>query len=296
VNRRTVLHETLAQLDFDGAGSRLPVTVAGVRVDLLTRNPRLYARMERYFSAFQGLGGEPGECQAEVSLEPIADESLWDDADPEFHLDGTKVVQRDFAAKRLTPQRAVARVTAELDDSIHNLLRWFLPSTLLGNGCLLMHGAGVVKDGQGYVFFGQSGAGKSTTISLITSSDPHAVPLGDDAVIIQMKGSVPWLHAAPLGSGYTRDAPPAISAPIAGIYSLSQSKEVRLERLSPAEAVAALLASAMSLGFDESLTERFELAEKFARAGVDRLSFRKSSEFWGLILSHGNDKGRDMDV
>jgi hypothetical protein len=289
MNRRARLLELLSQTEFPAAAPRLAIEIAGVRLDLLIADARLMARASAYFEAYRG----EGPAVAELSLAPAFAEELWEDVDPEFRIEGPWVIQRDFAARRLTAraseacaERAVARLAPGIDDAFHNLLRWFLPPLLLRRGAFLLHGAGVVRDGRGYVFFGQSGAGKSTSVSLIVGSDPAAQVLGDDAVIVAVDAEgARWLHSAPLGSGYTREAPPALRAPLARLCALKQDERVASETLAISEAMAALLASAMSVGHGDALEERLDLAERFAREGsrVERLSFTKDPEFWNTI-------------
>ncbi|MCM2323268.1 MAG: hypothetical protein NDJ90_08390 [Oligoflexia bacterium] len=284
------LERELSRLAFENQLPRVPLRIAGVRVDLLSASAAFRTRVESYFRDFRGEGPAEGELR----MEPLSDAeaSLWDDPNPEFEIQNRQVVQRDFAARRLAPspgaamERAVAWAAPELDDAFHNLLRWFTPPLLLRNNAFLLHGAAVIRDGRGYVFFGHSEAGKSTSIALITQADSAALPLGDDGVIIQMKGDVPWVHAAPLGCGYSREAPPAASAPIAGLYALRQSDHDSLEPLAPATAAAALFASAMSVDFEESNEAKLELALRFAstQPGIQRLHFRKNPAFWSLIL------------
>lgn len=277
--------------------------MAGVRIDLLSASPAFLSRAGEYFSGFLGSGSPEGELRAEPLTLP-GTPGLWEDDDPEFDVRAPRVIQRDFAARRLspepgggsvpaesgmTPERAVAWVSPGLDDAFHNLLRWFVPPLLLKKSAFLLHGAAVVRDGRGYVFFGHSEAGKSTSVALITGSDPGAIPLGDDGVIVQMREqdgrSVPWVHAAPLGCGYSRAAPPALSAPIAGFYSLAQDETDRIEGLPASSGALALFASAMSVDFGEENEAKLALAHRFAAAapGIRRLHFRKSAEFWNLV-------------
>lgn len=295
--RRDILANRLLDslhLSQTPGATRLPISIASVRFDLTTSDQALAMRLREYFSSYLATGPAQAELRLE-SLAPPADcPELWDDEDAEFHVDCEQVIQRDFAARRVTRRetggidRGIALVNAEIDDSFHNLLRWFAPRVLLAHRCLLLHGAGLIRDQQGYVFFGQSGAGKSTTTGLITSSDPEAIPLGDDAVIIRISSQgVPILHSAPLGCGYTRAAPPALSAPLVGLFNLRQSAESRIEPLSASQGVAALLASAMNTAPDEALEPRFDLATDFAASDcrIDALHFSLSPTFWRLVLA-----------
>lgn len=290
--RRSELLAKVSRLQFPLNGDtdtiRIPLAIAGVRFDFLTSSSSLAKQVTDYFASYVASG----PALAEIYAEPLDQPELWDDTDPEFHVHGKQVVQRDFAAIRMeqsgaSMEQGLALVAPDLDDALHNLLRWFLPRVFLKQGIFLLHGAGVVRDGKGYVFFGHSGAGKSTTVSMIRESDHETAILGDDAIIIQMKNaeSQPMMYSAPLGCGYTRLAPLDISAPLAGLFSLQQDRMHEVRPLTYSEGIATLLASAMSVRFDDSLEDRIALASRFAfsSCGIKRLHFKRDPEFWELI-------------
>lgn len=265
---------------------KVSVELARVRIDLLTREERLADRLRSYFREYLVSGC----AEHEIVLEAVsADErcpGLWKDEDAEFHCEGALVVQRDFAALR--GKRTLALINADVDDSFHNLLRWFLPTVLVKKRSFLLHGACVVRDGRGYVFFGQSGAGKSTSVSLIHAVDEKVILLGDDVVIIELgEDGAALVHSAPLGCGYARVAPPRMSAPIAGFFRLRQSTLERIASLPLSQAAAALLASAMVASAGDDAERRFELALGFAgsRSPIEELSFCRDPAFWNLVLA-----------
>jgi hypothetical protein len=272
----------------------LSISIASVRFDLTTSDRKLADRLREYFSGYLATGPAQAELRLEPMTPPAECPELWEDEDAEFQVEQEQVIQRDFAAYRVARresggiERAFALVNGELDDSFHNCLRWFAPRVLLANRCFLLHAAGLIRDHEGYVFFGQSGAGKSTATGLITTSDSEAIPLGDDAVIIQAdRQGAPLLHSAPLGCGYTRATPPALSAPLKGLFNLRQAPENRIERLAASQGVAALLASAMNTSAGEALESRFDLAAAFAGSAcrIDALHFALSPTFWRLVLA-----------
>ncbi|MEK6577875.1 MAG: hypothetical protein AABZ55_01495, partial [Bdellovibrionota bacterium] len=140
---------------------------------------------------------------------------------------------------------------------------------------------------RGYVFFGQSGAGKSTTAKLISEADSSAVLLGDDGVIIgATEDGKLFLYSAPLGCGYSRIAPPPLVVPLQGLFALEQSDHHEILDLAPSEGVAALLASAMSVRFSESIEERFQLSLQFS-VEVKKIKFKKDAGFWSMVCLKG---------
>jgi hypothetical protein len=285
--RKTELLGCLENVKAKWHATRYPVEIAGIRIDFISTSVPLLTQIVNLYSAYEGKG----QPVAEIYLEAMDHALLWEDANSEFDIQGPYVVQRDFAAKRVldSVERAVAILPTGLDDSIHNLLRWFMPPLLLKRGAFLMHAAGLVRDGMGYVFFGQSGAGKSTSVGLAVEADREVGVLGDDAVIIQMKhaDAVPKVLTAPFGSGILKISPLPIEVPLKGLYSLQQSERNQVGTIGFAEGVASLLASAMSVRFQDAVDDRISLATRFAfsRIGIRRLYFRKDPDFWNQVVS-----------
>jgi hypothetical protein len=285
--RKTELLGCLEKVEVKWNAHRFPVEIAGVRIDFITRSTELMTQLVNLYSAYEGKG----HPVAEIYLEAMNHAMLWEDPNSDFDIQGPYVVQRDFAAKRVSDsvERAVTLVPTGLDDSIHNLLRWFMPPLLLKRGAFLMHAAGLVRDGFGYVFFGQSGAGKSTSVSLAVAEDREVGILGDDAVIIQMShaDAGPRVLTAPFGSGILKMSPLPIDIPLKGLFSLQQFERTYVGNIGFAEGVASLLASAMSVRFQDAIDERIALATRFAFSpiGIRRLYFKKDPDFWKLIVN-----------
>lgn len=263
-----------------GQNIRIAETVFGIH----TSHAPLAEEIRRYFGDYLTQAAP----DSTLFVEPLALENrhgLWEDDDAEFVCRQDSVVQRDFAARRF-PSGVVARINGEeISDSLLNLLRWAVAEQAPTKGCLLVHAASIVSAERGYVFFGHSGAGKSTTAGLIAESDPGATVLGDDAAILKVNGSDLFLLSAPLGSAYTKEAPPSREVPLAGLFSLEQSSELSLAPLTDSEALSALLASTMMTRFDDFSDERIRLARRLSEGTVHRLRFRKDPSFWPMVLA-----------
>jgi len=133
-----------------------------------------------------------------------------------------------------------------------------------------LHGVGMIVDGRGYLFVGQSGAGKTTTARLwLKESAP--VILSDDRIIVRrdpdgglrMYGT-PWHGEAEICA--------AADAPLAAIYLLEQAPATAIRELEDAEGVARLFACAFppfyhqeSLGFTITFLGTL-LSERVVRA------------------------------
>lgn len=160
-----------------------------------------------------------------------------------------------------------------------------LLSHLLGRGRgVELHSCGVIdKSGRGHLFVGMSGAGKSTTARL-WGSDAAAI-VSDDRVIVREHDGAMWMHGTPWHgeAALSMNA----SAPLAGVYLLTQAPRNALRELRAADAVARLFgctfppfhdaeAVAFTLSFLERITERVPVRE---------LAFTRDARVVELILA-----------
>jgi hypothetical protein len=265
-------------------------SIAGIPVRLSTSDNALAEFWSTHFAEYRTPGAaahaptlraEPARPSAYAGLWP----GIWEDEDPEFRIAQASVFQRDFCALRVAEAEAFAWLAPDQPDATHNALRWFMAPLLLRHQALLLHGAGAIRNSGGYVFFGASGAGKSTAAGWIRAQDPQATVVGDDSVILRLESEVPYLYSAPLGCGYSTEAPPARRARLAGCYHLVQSDAESVRELAPARATALLIASAMFT--EDRWEERARLAERFVRRapGVADLYLRNAPNFWNLVLT-----------
>ena len=155
-----------------------------------------------------------------------------------------------FSEARLcfTPDRAGVRFCL---DNAMMLLYAFRTASLR---TLEMHAAVVVKDGQGFLFLGKSGTGKSTHARQWLGAFDDAWLLNDDNPILRVmdNGEVrvfgsPWSGKTPCYKN--------ASAPVAAIVKLSQAPENTLRRLRLPEAYAYILSSASGLKTERDMAD-----------------------------------------
>lgn len=117
-----------------------------------------------------------------------------------------------------------------------------LVSNLLARGRgIELHACGLSdRDGNGYLFPGQSGAGKSTTACLWSQADAHARVLSDERVILRQRGGRIWMYGTPW-HGDARLAR-ADSAPLTRIFFLARGPQNEVVRQNRAESAARLFA------------------------------------------------------
>ena len=173
------------------------------------------------------------------------------------------------------------------DRIIENFLRVVFAHEILRRGGLLLHGAGVVRDGAAYVFFGPSGSGK-TTVTTLSAGDRI---LSDDLVMILPRGSGFAAFSVPFRGLLTPPSTSDRDYPLAGLFRLVKDTVDRVEPLDGPRAVGELVQSLPFVTDCPGAAPRMlEVASAVAAAApVRRLRFRKDRTFWSAVESAQHD-------
>lgn len=152
--------------------------------------------------------------------------------------------------------------------------------------CILMHTAGIVRNGQSYLFFGHSGSGKTTICKASANKGSKAtnVILNDDLILLEPQGEKWIAHGTPFWNP-TQIKPSNQCAPVAGMYYLIQDKRVYTQKLARAKATAALFSNAPVIPQDPvrsvNLLEMFTQLQSITP--VYELHFLPDNSFWNVI-------------
>ena len=87
---------------------------------------------------------------------------------------------------------------------IENYLRIYSSHLALQRGGVLLHSAGLVIDGEAYIFVGRSNAGKSTLTRKAFQSDTDIIVLSDDLNFIAQKDGQFFAYAVPFTGEFGR--------------------------------------------------------------------------------------------
>lgn len=112
---------------------------------------------------------------------------------------------------------------------------------LAQSGDVMLHASGISLAGDGYVFFGHAGAGKSTLGRLL--ADEHgALLLGEDQIMLRYLDGAFWIYGTPWHEDPARCSPQR--APLRGVFYLDRTQPSGVRALTPARAVSHILQTA----------------------------------------------------
>jgi hypothetical protein len=267
-----------------GKKSALIISIANMAVALETEDEHVAERIRHRYAAFLDPTAAP---RFVITLE-ITPGALFIPPEP-----GPWVIESSYSQDKLTFLSYTERGQVNLQTGvgwlemaptahIENFLRVAYAWLCLQNGGLLLHAAGAIRNGHGFVFFGPSGAGKTTTSRLAART---ADVVSDDLVIIGCDDGRCTLHGVPF-KGELSDAPRANqSAPLVGLYRLRQDTGHYLEPIPRVKAVAELAAASPFIVREPALADRLlEVCSRIAKTvPVQQLHFRRDDGFWKVI-------------
>ncbi|MHB0995346.1 MAG: hypothetical protein ACYC2I_03140 [Elusimicrobiales bacterium] len=104
---------------------------------------------------------------------------------------------------------------APREQTLDAFLRSLISSLLLRSGGMMLHSAGLVKDGRAYLFPGRSGAGKSTLSRLAAAAGAEVI--SDEINMVRREGTRFFVHGSPFWGEMRADGRPG-RWPLGGIY------------------------------------------------------------------------------
>lgn len=206
-------------------------------------------------------------------------------ASPDCHFSGPFVSQRDFFAKKIDDQNFQLISPLEMDDGIFNFLRFVLPWKLLEKNQVLFHSSCVIDENENaYLFFGPSGAGKTTIASLCSGET-----LGDDMNILSFEGQKLQVEGAALGQRFFSKKSFGKKFPVVAAFWLNQGPSFAHQLFDGGE-LKYLLSSFANLFWDQMDQEKY--SDVFALAAqikssipIYDLTFSKTEEVWSYVQS-----------
>ncbi len=169
--------------------------------------------------------------------------------------------------------RAHVYVTEFFDALEFPLGELLFNALLTRRGGIEVHACGVIEHGEGTVFLGNSGDGKTTTARLWQSAAPGVELVSDDRVILRPHDGVWWMYGSPWHG--EAEICSTARAPLRRIFALHKAPLNAIELLAPAQAAARILACAFPPFHDAAgLAAVVDIAASVAAAvPVARFSF-----------------------
>jgi hypothetical protein len=165
--------------------------------------------------------------------------------------------------------------------SVDAMLRIVHSIVLAREGGFLLHAAGGIRNGRGYLFSGVSGAGKTTLARL---APPEVRLLTDEISYVRRESEGYRVYGTPF-SGELGLKGMDISAPLAAVYLIAHGSGNRLERIPPVKAAARLLRNTLFFARDPELVAAVfaGVCDLAARVAVYHLEFVPDSKVWGMV-------------
>ena len=212
----------------------------------------------------------PGQISSEKDVRVASDSVRWSAERGDFRLDWDSETGRGQVRQSANPY------------SLDGVLRILHTLVLARRAGFLLHAASVMRNGRAFVFFGRSGAGK-TTISRLAPAD--ATLLTDEISYVRRDAEIYLAYGTPF-SGELAKIGENVSAPIAAVYHLVQAPENRVALMTSADAVRALLESVLFFAEDAELVKLVfqSVCDLVGRVPVYRLEFVPNRTVWDLVL------------
>lgn len=274
---------------------RQDVGIGGLRVRVLCEHEALWPFVDRRYGKFY-LPDDPHAVpdetievhvldEAEVPDEEAVTDAALVSEEPEGLriLRGNTIATWDRERRHcvLREPRANYRHDEYGEACCDSALRIMLSFRLLESEGLLLHSAGLAKDGKGYLFLGESGAGKSTVSRI---SAPFAHVLSDDLALARLEEDGATVRGTPF-YGEFGTAGADIAAPLQGLFFLRQHSSNERVPLTPAQALPRFMRSIMFFGQDRAGTQAIlDLALEFCqRLPCYELRFLPDASFWEAV-------------
>jgi hypothetical protein len=256
------------------------LAIAGLRSALLTRHDDVTDIIRDRYQGFLASG--PADWRIEIDCRP---EQLPYSSAAVVRRDGAPTRfaanRRDFAGTVDLGRRRADVVVAEPDDvALNSFLRILYSLALVEARGLVVHAAGLIRNGRAYLFCGPSGSGK-TTISRLSND---ATLLSDELSIVRIVDRGALCFGTPF-RGELGLAGSDRGEALAGIYFLRHGPRHATAPIKPSEALRRLLPNVLFFVKDGAVTATvFEIASTLVESvPCFELSFRPDPAFWEVI-------------
>jgi hypothetical protein len=254
--------------------------IGGTAITIRTDSREFRQLLADRYSGF--VASQPAEFKLSVELfEPQVTAGSDEDLQLTFTGKEWLILRGDFHARWNPSTNRGSVRQAPSPYAIDSVLRIIHSLVLARRGGFLLHAASAIRSQRAFLFAGVSGAGK-TTISRL--APPDATLLTDEISYVLSKNREYFAYGTPFAGELARTGE-NVSAPIKTLFLLDKGSENRIEPVSKAEAIRAVLRNILFFAEDAELVNRvFDSACEFVnQVPVRRLIFVPDERVWDII-------------
>ena len=258
----------------------LTLNIAGLHIELTCKNILLFNALCQRYHLFL-LQGEP-QFQIEITWEKNTSLVGFSIPDISFQNNQVNLSGREFSGYCDVKERHASLVIGVTTPvaAVDYFLRVVFAFLIFQAEGMMVHGAGILHNGSGYLFFGRSGSGKTT----VSHSSVNDEVLNDDLVAVVPQGNTWKMYSTPFWNP-TQVKPKPLAAPLTAMYRLVQDNKAYLESFKTGQALAEFMANipiiSSSPAQSECLMER--CITLLRQVPAYRLHFLPDASFWGVI-------------
>jgi len=172
------------------------------------------------------------------------------------------------------------RVKCTVPAALNSFLRFVYSTQLLNESGFLVHASSLIREGEGYLFPGKSGAGKTT----ITQLSPDAVLLTDEVSLVKKVNGNYHIFGTPFW-GELAIGGENTHVPIKSVYFPKKDKSLFKKNINTIKVMEMLLPNVLLYSEDEEFTlQLFNICMDFAgTVPCYELHFLPEPSFWRII-------------
>jgi hypothetical protein len=261
--------------------SKIGLSIAGIGLDIHSDNEDFLSDIADRYEGFVAPADGPDAFH--VAVDTDHDITTVGEDLPRITTTGPdafRFERRDFHMSVDKAARTLTGACAPNMYSFDSCLRVFISTYVLDLDGLMIHGASAAENGKAQLFFGVSGAGKTTTARL---SAPRPV-LSDELTIVKRVGDGYKAYGTPFWGELQKNGE-NMEADLAGLNLLVKDQEVFLEPISRKAAMAALLPCVLFFAHEPDLVKRAvnRVTDLVLTVPARKMHFLPDNSFWRLF-------------
>jgi hypothetical protein len=260
--------------------SSFTIGIGEIYISLSCNHTGLFKLLGQRYQTF--FAGSTSQFQLYINWEKTKESRPFITPDIKFDNNGIHLTGPGYSGSlNLVNQRADLAIGVSTPvEAVDYFLRVVSAVLIFEAQGMMVHGAGILHEGKGFLFFGHSGSGKTT----VSKSSFNDIVLNDDLVVLMPIDQGWKMYSTPFWNP-TQIEPKPVTAPLAAMYRLAQDKSVFITAFKPGQALAEIMANIPILTAD---TRRSKLLmdrcmSLLRNVPTFKLHFLPDNSFWQMI-------------